>query len=337
MKKSIIVISILLIISLLLTSCNSSKSTASNQGDKNKDIVVKIGVSSWVGFAPLYVASEKGIFKKDGVNVKLETIQSATDRRTAMAANKIQGFVTTVDTHVMTAAAGIPVEQVLALDTSFGGDGVVAKKSIKTFADLKGKSVAIDMSGGASYFWFLYLLDKNGMKLKDVKAINMSAGDAGSAFVSGKVDAAVTWQPWLTKAEQTDFGHVLISSKETPGLIVDSLGFRKDFIKNHPDLVQNIVNGWFDALDFIKNHPKEGNQIMAKAMNQSVKDFENTLPDVEFYDKKKNEEYFGTKENPGLIRKVTSKAIDFWYKEKLINNRPETEALINDSFVNSKK
>ncbi|WKB34724.1 ABC transporter substrate-binding protein [Terrilactibacillus sp. S3-3] len=197
-------IAFILSLTLILAGCSSSASSSQTQ-KKTLLKEVKIGISSWIGFAPMYLAAKEGLFKKNGVNVKLQTIQSATDRRTAMAANRIQGFMTTVDTHVVTAASDIPVYQVLALDTSSGGDGIVAKKEIKSFKDLKGKRVAIDTSGGASYFWFLYELDKNGMNMNDVTMVNMSAGDAGAAFVSKKVDAAVTWQPWLTKAKKTSF------------------------------------------------------------------------------------------------------------------------------------
>ncbi|SFG70183.1 ABC transporter substrate-binding protein [Sporolactobacillus nakayamae] len=337
MKKIVVLILVgLLSASLLLAGCSSSSKSGNSDSKSSKNQfkgTVKLGISSWIGFAPMYLAEEKGFFEKNGVKVKLQTIQSASDRRTAMAANRIQGFFTTVDTHVMTAAANIPVYQVLALDTSSGGDGLVAKKDIKSFADLKGKKVAIDTSGGASYFWFMYMLDQNNMTMDDVQIVNMSAGDAGAAFVGGKVDAAVTWQPWLTKAEKTSFGHVLLSSDKTPGLIVDSLGLRKDFVDENPKLVQGIVNAWYDALDYAKENPDEADKIMAKSMGQTVKDFKATEPDVTFYDKAGNSKYFGTKSDPGLIYDVTDKAATFWKKVKLISKQPKATDLINGDFV----
>src|SRR3990172_3634910 len=125
---------------------------------------IKLGMSTWLGYAPLYLAKEKGFFKKQGVEVEIIVIESPADRRAAFAADKIQGMATTVDTHVMTAAAEnpIPVKQVLALDDSHGGDGIVAKKEIKTIKDLKGKTVAAQLGAGASYFWLNYVLKENG-------------------------------------------------------------------------------------------------------------------------------------------------------------------------------
>ena len=213
---------------------------------------IKLGMSTWLGYAPLYLAKEKGFFKKQGVDVEIVVIESPADRRAAFAADKIQGMATTVDTHVMTAAAEnpIPLKQVLGLDDSHGGDGMVAKKEIKTIKDLKGKTVAAQLGAGASYFWLNYVLLQNGMKITDLKMIDMKAGDAGSAFVAGKVDAAVTWEPWLSKARETPFGHVLLSSDKTPGIIVDSLAFKPDFIKKRGTDVKKVTAGWFEAVKF---------------------------------------------------------------------------------------
>ena len=296
---------------------------------------IKIAVSAWTGYAPLYVAKEKGIFEKNGVNVDIQMIGSVADRRTALAAKRIDGFASTVDTFVMTAAApaNVPLVQVLALDDSFGGDGIVSVKEINSIKDLKGKKVALHTGGGASYFWLQYLLDKEGMKLSDLNVQDMSAGDAGAAFVAGKVDAAVTWEPWLTKAKQTEFGKVLLSSDQTPGIIVDTLAFHKDFVTQYPDAVKAINKSWFEALEYAKTNPADANAIMAKAMDQTVEEFEATLPTVKFYGPAENDTYFGTKDTPGTIFGIADKAADLWLKEKLIDAKPTSANIIDGSYL----
>jgi len=66
---------------------------------------IKLGMSTWLGYAPLYLAKEKGMFQKQGVEVEVIVIESPPERRAAFAADRIQGMATTVDTHVLTAAA----------------------------------------------------------------------------------------------------------------------------------------------------------------------------------------------------------------------------------------
>ncbi|MDR1948165.1 MAG: ABC transporter substrate-binding protein, partial [Spirochaetaceae bacterium] len=293
-----------------------------------------IGLSSWIGYAPLFVALEKGFFEKNGLTVAIQKIESGSDRRSAIAANRIQGMASTVDAVVIAVANGIPITQVLALDMSNGGDGLVAKKEYNSLEDLKGKTVALDTSGVASYFWFHVLLKQRGLTIDQFDVQSMGAGDAGAAFVAGRVDAALTWQPWLTRASETSFGKVLISSSETPGVITDSLSIRKDIIEKYPDAVQAIVNGWMEAVEYAKTSPTEANEIMAKAMGQTVDEFVATLPDVLFYDKKDNISYLGSSSKPGEINEILTMASDLWSSMGEIPTKPDIASLVNYTFVN---
>lgn len=298
---------------------------------------VNLGISSWIGYGPIFIAEQKGFFAKEGVKVDLHRIEEVANRRSALAAGAIEGFPTTPDTHVATAAAGVPVVQVMALDDSYGADGIVAKKSIKSIEDLKGKTVGLETGGGASFFWFLYLLNKHHMTLSDIKVKDMSAGAAGAAFAAKKLDAAVTWQPWLTTAENTSFGHVLISSKATPGVIGDTLGFRQDFVKAHPQQVQAIVNGVFDAMKYMKTHHKESFAIMAKAMNQTPKEFTKAAEGVRWYGLKKNRAYFGTEAHPGPLYGLCRMAANLFKKVGVIDHEPDIGKLIDPRFVHAAK
>ena len=296
---------------------------------------IKLGMSTWLGYAPLYLAKEKGFFQKRGITVEIVVIESPADRRAAFAADRIQGMATTVDTHVMTAAAEnpIPVKQVLAMDDSNGGDGIVAKKEIKTVKDLKGKTVAAQLGAGASYFWLNYVLSQNGLKLSDIKAVDMKAGDAGAAFVAGKVDAAVTWEPWLSKAKETPFGGVLLSSDKTPGIIVDSLAFKPAYLKAHGDDVKKIVAAWNEAVRFAADNPADADAVMSKFTNQKPEEFTKEKAGVRFYGEKENREYFGTAQKPGSLYKVTQRAADLWYELKFIKTKPKAADLIDGSFL----
>ena len=143
-----------------LTGCGTSKTqeTGEAQTESGSSAKTVIGVSSWVGYAPLFIAEEKGFFKDHGADVEIKTIESGADRRSALASNKIQGMCTTVDTHIITDAVGVDVVQVLALDTSCGGDGLVAKNEYQSIKDLAGKKIALDTTSGSSYFWFQTLI-----------------------------------------------------------------------------------------------------------------------------------------------------------------------------------
>ena len=229
----------------------------------------------------------------------------------------------------MSAASGMDISIVLALDTSDGGDGLSALKDIPDIPSLKGHSVALDTSGGASYFWFQYLLQQEGMTLDDVQVVNMSSGDAGAAFVAGEVDAAVTWEPWLSKAKETDNGSVLIDSSETPGIIVDALAMDKDFAAEYPGTVKAIVEGWYDALAYMESDPDDAYKIMMEYTgDETPEDLQASMEEVKFYDKEGNASYYD-----GEIQDVAKMAADLWLDTGLIDAEPDLDSLIDGSFI----
>src|SRR5437867_154391 len=112
---------------------------------------VAIGISGWTGFAPLTLAKEAGIFKKNGVDVTIKKIPQK-DRHLAIASGDVQCAATTVETYVVWNANGVPITQVVQLDKSYGADGLAVRPNITKITDLKGKTVNVDAPGTSPYF-----------------------------------------------------------------------------------------------------------------------------------------------------------------------------------------
>src|SRR5258708_11899462 len=179
---------------------------------------VKIAPWTWVGYGPLYIAQEKWFFKKHGVDVELIIMEEPKDRFPAMLAGKIDMIASTVDTALLYLRKADDFQYVVAIDDSNGGDGIVAKKGVSSVADLKGKSVAFS-EGSVSEFYLNVLLAKAGLKAGDLTAVNMAAPEAGAAFVANKGDAAVNREPWRSRRQKTEVGHLLVGSSNSPRLI----------------------------------------------------------------------------------------------------------------------
>ena len=252
-----------------------------------------------------------------------------------MAAERLDGVVSTIDTMVLYLKTGKEFQYVLALDDSAGGDGLVARKDIKSIKDLKGKKVAF-AEGSVSQFFLNVLLKDAGLNQKDIEAVNMKPEDAGAAFVAEKVDAAVTWEPWLSKGKAAPHGQLLVDSSKTPGLITDVLIFRRDVIAKRGKEIQGVVNAWNKAVAYWEKNPPEGNEIMAKGVGDWLKDpkvFAYVLTGVKFYNKAGNVKFFGTAQKPGDMYKVVQNAIDIWGSFDKPQVKVSPKELINHSFV----
>ena len=291
-----------------------------------------IGHSTWVGYGPLFLARDKRFFDEAGVSVELRTFEDPKTRFFALISGKLDGIATTLDTASLYWSPEHPFRSVLGLDDSKGGDGIVAVDSIKSIKDLRGKQVAFN-KGSVSHFFLSVLLRQNGMTEKDIQSVQMGQEDAGAAFVAHKIPAAVTWEPWLSRAKKTPGGHVLVDSSSTPGLIVDIVLFRNDVIKNHPKAVKGVVTGWYRAVDYWKKNPDESDALMAKAVGgwlKDVKTFRETLTGVRFYDEAVNKDYF----KPGGTIYVTAQnAIDIWKSFGMIRVKEAAADLVDPEFI----
>lgn len=293
---------------------------------------VKVAHATWVGYGPLYIAEELGYFDAEGLDVKLLIIEDEAQYAAALASGNIDGLGNVIDREVIHFAKGAPEVVVFAMDESTGGDGIVSSGEVKSVADLKGKTVGLDKSS-TSYFFFLSVLDKYGVDEKDINILEMGASDAGAAFVAGKLDAAVTWEPWLTNAGQREGGHVLVSSKDMPKTIVDVFVLNAEFVKAHPDVPVKMTRAWNKAVEWYRANADKGNELMGKAMGLSAEEMAEMAAGVTFIGGADNVAFLD-KDKPGSLYEVADRAIRFWKSKGIITKDVQAEELITSEYVN---
>ena len=105
------------------------------------------------------------------------------------------------------------------VDESAGADGILVKNDINSIADLKGKTVGVSINQ-TSHYLLMQALETAGLTDADVDLVNMTSSDAGVSFTSGDLDAAVTWEPYLSNAVEQGVGKLIFSSKDAPGSIL---------------------------------------------------------------------------------------------------------------------
>lgn len=329
MKKSLALALVLVFaLTAVLAGCGSSQPAQPQQAKPAQKII--IGYTPWTGYAALFVAQSKGMFKARGLDVEVQAIEGVGDRKQALAAGKIQGMAASIDVAI-SAAADMPMKFVWAFDSSAGADGLLSKPEIKSLADLKGKQVAYH-KGSASHLMLSEMLSKAGMKDSDIQSVDMKASEAAAAFMAGKVDAAVTWEPHLSKAVKAG-GKLLATSKDTPGLIADVLVFKEDYVKANADTVQKIVEAMAEATDFLLKNPAEASKMVAEGMKMKPEDVASDFPTLKFYDLKGSLEFYGSADKPGPMYAVTKKAAQFYVDQKVLKAVPDVSKIIDSSFI----
>ncbi len=294
---------------------------------------IKVGVSDWTGWVAWYVAEQQGFFKKYGAQVKLVWFANYSDSISALSTGQLDANSQTWSDTLGPLAKGLPLKVVLVNDNSFGNDALMVGPKIKGFADLKGKTVALEQYS-VSHFVLYTALARNSLTPRDVKVVNLSAGDAAAAFVSGRVDVAVVWNPWISQIQMSGKGRALFTSRDMPGLIPDLLVAQAQTIQaKRKDLI-GMTRAWFDTVDFIRTRPDDAVKVMSKVIGMSAADYKVFLPGTRFFDAAANSAALDPQSPTGLVA-VAPDIASFLLANKLIDGKPEVTGGIDRSILDA--
>jgi len=234
---------------------------------------LKLGLTTWIGYSPFYVADALDLYKKYGLKVKLQTFTDPAMLPSAMAGGAVDGALMTYDQVVGAAGQGQNFKVVMPVDYSYGGDAVVAAKPITKISELKGKQVAYAPLS-PSDFLLAYALKINGMSDKDIQPVNMAPEAVPAAMASGATPAGVTYEPNVSQILATGKGkyHVISSSREAPGIITDVLAFEAKRIGQDDKQIMALMRGYLDGLAYMKAKPLDAAKLIGKAVGVSDKE-----------------------------------------------------------------
>jgi NitT/TauT family transport system substrate-binding protein len=137
---------------------------------------------------------------------------------------------------------------------------VIGRKGLKNVADLKGKRIGVESSAVGAYM-LARLLETAELKHGDVEEVYLELDRHEAAFVSGRVDALITFEPLRSRLLEHG-GTELFSSAQIPGEIVDVLVVRPELFEQAPRGVRRIVEGWFRALEYLRRRPGRAGRAM---------------------------------------------------------------------------
>ena len=277
---------------------------AANAADKQ----IRVICNNWSGFAPVFVAGDLGYFKALGLDVSVKLDDEQSDALAGLTRGDIEVDMRTVDDYQRRPRTdATPGVMIGSIDESLGGDGVVASGAIKTVADLKGKTIAMETDIPA-YMLLQLELEKAGLSYKDVNVKQTAGSDALSVFADPSIDAIGTFQPFMDQAVKLQAGrgaHTLISSASYPGYVIDVIIVNGDKLKADPAAYKNFLIGIYKAVNYFGTNPDDFIKLAAPHYNLSVADFKASIDgSLDYTDLAKAQSYFGSPTAPGPIYKT---------------------------------
>jgi len=261
---------------LLLTSCSSKKYER-----------LKISASTWIGYAPLFYAKEKGWLKP--LNIKLLYVSSLSENMYLYQAGNSDAYTGTQYEYNIMAKKEPSLMPVILFDRSNGGDVVMSNLSIK---ELQRSKDTIDA--------YLEMDSVNNTLLKDFmkkyalqdKKINYLNHD--QAFISTlneknikKPTIIVTYIPYDTELKKHGFIKIASTKDNIKLLVVDALFTTQQMFNKHKTQFVKLKKLVDDSLEALENNPQEFYETIKLYMPElSYKEFAHSLTDVIWINKK---------------------------------------------------
>jgi NitT/TauT family transport system substrate-binding protein len=305
-------------------------------GNQKNQKTTAIGLNPWVGSTPLHIAKEKGFFDKRGLNLEVKIFSGTSDANSAYMSGRLDSWCPVTSEAVALAAKGGAASEfriVLIQDISNGADGILARNRIKNLAEFKGKRIAVEQDS-VSHFFLLKALETVKLKASDFTLVNTPPDAAAAAYQSGQIDIAVTYSPYLTKAQQAQpDGRIIFASSDLPGAIADLYVFSPQFIQDNPQIVDAFIRGIFDGLEFLNSNREEGIAIAATAIGISPEELTNDLQGIKLPNLAENLEILTDRNSNASLLKSMQSLAEFLKERNQIQIIPELETLIEPKFL----
>jgi len=255
---------LLIALPALIAGCGGKKEV-----EKGNIPVVAVG-SQWYGHIPVWVGIERGTFEKHGFEVSWTFIGKSMDRLNAISSGDAQ-FASLGQVAMLSAMAqgNTRFYWVGNQDIAPGFEGLVSQPGIKSFEQLRGKTVGFPFGSSVDLTARMLLKDNGLDPDKDVQLVNLEVGDVPAVFRAGNVDAAIIWEPGFSQLKEVEGATVLGMDTDTPvykrfGTMTgpDVLILSKSWCDQNPDRAKRFLSAYFESLEWVKDNPDSAAAIV---------------------------------------------------------------------------
>lgn len=218
--------------------------------------VIRIGVDNWIGYFPLCSPEmRRNLRSRDYALECIEDAADYTERFKKLSDGDLDLAVGTVDAYLLNGGRfDFPGVIISVIDESKGGDAIIANAARASSLDaLSGGKLRIAYTPASpsehllkslNAHFDLGLYDNN----RSWRMPSDGSSEALKSLLAGKADAAVLWEPDVTRALSKGGMVKLVGTEDTDKLIVDILLAGREFASRRPGAVRELLDAYFETL-----------------------------------------------------------------------------------------
>ncbi|HEY7164890.1 MAG TPA: ABC transporter substrate-binding protein [Candidatus Binatia bacterium] len=246
---------------------------------------MRIGLSSVSATnGSVWIAEEKGLFKKYGVDVEVVVIGGGGARVvSSLLAGDIQFSVGGGEGSIRSQMRGAETV-IVASSFSTGLQRILARPDIKSYQDLKGKKIAITQFGSAGHLALLLMLKKWNMRPDQVQIVTFGSSPGMLiALDKGGADAAVLTIPTFFLAEEKGYRTIGDPVPMEIYYLQNTLESTRSFLRNNRDRVLRFMKGYVEGIAYFKKNKRESIDVIRKKLRiQSEQERDNRYLELSY-------------------------------------------------------
>jgi ABC-type nitrate/sulfonate/bicarbonate transport system substrate-binding protein len=242
---------------------------AAAQGGKAIDVISFPGGFNW----PIWVAQEKGLFARNGIEVKLTPTPNSVYQLTNLIEGKFDIAMTAIDNPIayMEGQGEAPVSVQPDLVAFMGGDNgflhLVTVPEVQTFAQLKGKELSVDALTTGYAFVLRKLLEKGGLAESDYTLVRAGGVlQRFQALMERKHAGTLLLSPFEVAAQAKGY-HDLSAAIDVLGHYQGLVGAtRRTWASAHAEQLIGFIRGYVGGIEWLYDpaHKAEALAIFQK-------------------------------------------------------------------------
>ena len=225
----------------------------------------------------LEVALEKGYFKEQGLDVSIKYVSGGGEIPPAMAAGSIKVAIAAHNNALNLIGRDFPVKVVGTVNDISGALGMAVRNSlnVKSPKDLEGKKIGTFVYGGTMDF-LAKMSARHGVDRGKLQIVNLQPPDLAPAFARGDIDAALIWEPHLTRTARQG-GTVMLTGalasfpekKEVHRLwgLPIVIFTPQEFVDSNPGTLVALLKGLSKGHDFLMANRAESLDILTRKLS----------------------------------------------------------------------
>lgn len=224
-----------------------------------------VGLIPILDVAPIHLGIEKGFFKEEGIELKVENAAGGAALVPSVVSGNFDFAFSNATSLIIARSKGLPIRIVSAGSSStgipghdFGAIMVGKSSSIQSLTDLPGKTVAINTLNNINDILIREAVEKSGGDPSAIKFVEIPHPDMPAALASGQVDAIWEVEPFLTLAKRDGARPIYSLYAEATKNLTVAVYFTSDEIaRKNPDLVKRFDNAVRKSFAYATKNPEE--------------------------------------------------------------------------------